>query len=215
MCFPHDGAARDQLLEVMLSWKDAERKPHVPEQLRRIQINWLKIADIFHLYCDLVRSDQRWRDQDNPSIGKAISLVAASAKRRGARESTLWKIWAEYKDVAHLATAASAVCAEVRHRHRNEQIPHLEIGAQQINPFQMTMLMPDLVLAVAMDFQRIGLANDLENKIEPVLDPETVWRIPADLNVEPLTPPVRKLTQKDILTLRLRRAGNRGLANQD
>ena len=45
-------------------------------------------------------------------------------------------------------------------------------------------------------------------------DPETLWRIPADINVAPLNPPVRTVPRETIAILNARRAGNRGRANR-
>jgi hypothetical protein len=75
------------------------------------------------------------------------------------------------------------------------------------------MLKPDLVLAVALGFEQKGL-NHPEGS-EPKFNPETVWRIPTDINVVPLLPPTRKIRGEDIAILNnARRAGNRGLANR-
>jgi hypothetical protein len=83
----------------------------------------------------------------------------------------------------------------------------------QFIPFQMTMLMPDLVLAVALEFQRVGLSVVPHARNEPTLDPETLWRVPADINVASLPPPTRKIRAQDLVVLNDRRAGNRGKAN--
>jgi hypothetical protein len=111
-------------------------------------------------------------------------------------------------------TAASLVCAEVRHRYDLKLLPQLALDPEQISPFQMTMLMPDLVLAVAMDFQRVGLAIGIDDKTK--LDPDTLWRIPTDidLNITPVPLPFRKLTRQDLVVLNNRVAGNRGRANR-
>jgi hypothetical protein len=77
----------------------------------------------------------------------------------------------------------------------------------------MTMLMPDLVLAVGLEFERVGLSAVPHVRTEPILDPAAVWRIPPDVNVEPLPPPVRKIRAQDLVVLNNRRAGNRGKAN--
>jgi hypothetical protein len=214
MCFSNDEAARDDLLHTLWSWKDAPNKPKAPRGLGRIQTNWLKIADVFHLYCDLVGGGHQKR-RGGPSISKAVTLTSKNAKRGGTSRSKLWEIWKDYKDVAHLVSAASLVCAEVRHRYGLKQLPHLALDPGQIAPFQMTMLMPDLVLAAAIDFQDVGLAIGTNDNIRPVLDPDTLWRIPTDkdLNIAPVPLPFRKLTKKDHEILRDRRAGNRGQAN--
>lgn len=81
-----------------------------------------------------------------------------------------------------------------------------------MDPLSIAMLMPDLVLAAALGFEQKGL-NHPEGS-EPKFNPETVWRIPTDINVVPLLPPTRKIRGEDIAILNARRAGNRGLANR-
>lgn len=208
MCHPNHQAARDNLMGILRSWPDhaGPGRPPVPEKLRRIQANWLKLADIFHLYCDLIGGRHQER-RGGPSIGKAITLVSANAKSRGTGDANLWKLWTAYKDVAHLVTAATLICAEVRNRYRDRP-PGL--NPTQFVPFQMALLMPDLVVAVAMEFERYGLGSDA--RPEPAFDPDTLWRIPADINVVPFPPPIRKLRTQDLAVLNARRAGNRGRA---
>ena len=82
----------------------------------------------------------------------------------------------------------------------------------QFIPFQMALLMPDLVLAAAMEFERYGLAPVSEVRTEPAFDPDTLWRIPGDVNVVPVPLPIRKLRLQDLGVLNARRAGNRGRA---
>ena len=72
------------------------------------------------------------------------------------------------------------------------------------------MLLPDFVLSVALFLQKYGLANVPHAREEPMLDPETLWRIRPDMNVAPLAPPVRKINRPGIAILNTRRAGNRG-----
>ena len=43
-----------------------------------------------------------------------------------------------------------------------------------------------------------------------MLDPQTVWRLPPDINVVAVSPPVRKIDSHAIAILNARRAGNRG-----
>ena len=74
------------------------------------------------------------------------------------------------------------------------------------------MLMPDLVLAVALEFERLGLSVVAHAKTEPTLDPDVLWRIPLDINVTPLPPPIRKIRLQDLKVLSNRRAGKRGRA---
>ena len=213
MCFPNDEAARDDLLRTLWSWQDASEPPAVPDKLGRIQADWLKVADILHHYCDLI-GGQHQKPRGGPSIGKAITLVSANAKNWGTGKANLWKLWSAYKDVAHLVTAATLICAEARHRFRNGVPGPSALSPLQYVPFQMTLLMPDIVLAVAMEFERYGLTLASESRTEPAFDPNTLWRIPADLKVVPIPPPIRKLRQRDIDVLNNRRAGKRGRAHK-
>jgi hypothetical protein len=214
MCYPNDPEARDAFLHTMWSWPSGSEAapPAVPEGLSRVQNDWLRVADIFHLHCDLVEGQHQAR-RGGPSIGKAIALMAANAKSLGTGTATLWKNWSAYKDVAHLVTAAALICAEARTRYRNEPLPPSGLSWDQFVPFQMAVLMPDLVLAVALDFERFGLSVVPHARTEPTLDPRTAWRIPPDINVKLLPLLKRKIRGQDLRVLDSRRAGNRGKAN--
>jgi hypothetical protein len=113
MCQPNDEAARQNLMGIVRSWPDhsGQGEPPFPHKLRQIRADWLKVADIFHVYCDLIGGQHQER-RGGPSIGKAITLVAATAKSWGTSPANLWKLWGTYKDVAHLVTAATLICAE-------------------------------------------------------------------------------------------------------
>jgi hypothetical protein len=213
-CYPNDPEARDALRRTIWSWQNgSEAAPlAVPEGLSRIEKDWLRVADIFHLHCDLVEGQHQAR-RGGPSIGKAITLMAANAKSLGTGTATLWKNWSAYKDVAHLVTAVALICAEARTRCRNKPLGPFQPSWKQLVPFQMAMLMPDLVLAVALDFERFGLSVVPHARTEPTLDPRTVWRIPPDINVRLLPLLKRKIRGQDRRVLNSRRAGNRGKAN--
>jgi hypothetical protein len=213
MCCPNDEAARDALVRTLRSWPHHSRsgQPALPNKLGRTQGDWLKVADIFHCYCDLMEGRHQKR-RGGPSIGKAITVVAATAESWGTGEANLWKLWSTYKDVAHFVAAATLICAEARNRFRDRPLGPSGLSTTQIIPFQMALLMPDFVLAVAMEFERYGLGIASNARKEPALDPETLWRIPVDINVAPFPLPIRKLRRQDIDVLNNRRAGNRGRA---
>jgi hypothetical protein len=211
MCYPNDPARREALLGTLRSWPQASEPmpPTVPKGLRRIQHDWLRVADILHFYYDLVEGDHQTR-RGGPSIGKSVTLVATNAKSCGTGAATLWKNWSTYKDVAHLITAATVICADALTRYRNEPLRPDGLSWSQFIPFQMAMLIPDLVLAVGLEFERVGLSAVPDGRAEPVLDPAAAWRIGPDINVEPLPPPARKIRAQDRVVLNSRRAGNRG-----
>ena len=217
MCWPNDLAARSESATMLKNWPESEHAT-VPRRLHRIQHEWLRIADIFSHYIDLVAGHHQAR-RGGPSIGKAITLVAANSKSRGTSEASLWHFWKVYKDVAHLVTAATLICAHARITRRDEPFG---LSENQFLPFQMAMLMPDLLLCVALEYQRLGLDSVLDvcaeptSDAEPRLNPETLWRIPPDINVMPIPPHIRKIrVPEDIAVLNARRAGNRGRANRN
>jgi hypothetical protein len=212
MCYPDDADARGSLIEILRSWGGAseEDEPTFPQKLGPIQRDWIRVADIFHLLADLVAGEHQKR-RGGPSVGKAVTLTEANAKARGTGKANLWKTWSNYKDVAHLVTAATIICAEARQRCMQRPLATDGLKISQFMPFQMTMLMPDLVLGVALDLQRLGLELVPHAVDEPTLDPNTLWRIPENINVTSLAAPVRKIRPQDIEVLNRRRAGNRGI----
>jgi hypothetical protein len=212
MCYPNNPEARDGLQRTIRSWAK-ESEATQPKRLGRIQNDWQHVADIFHLHCDLIEGQHQAR-RGGPSIGKAITLAEANTKSRGTGAATLWKNWSTYKDVAHLVTAATLICAEARARFRDKPPGPGGLKLNQFIPFQMAMIMPDLVLAVGLWFERLGLSVVPHARSEPTLDPETLWRIPPDINVAPLPPPIRKIRSQDLVVLSSRRAGNRGKAKK-
>jgi hypothetical protein len=207
MGWPNDPAARGGAMEMLRQWGNGSKA--VPPGLGRIQHNWLRVADILSLHYDLVRGSHQKR-RGGASIGKAIALAAAKIESRGAGIANLWTCWTAHKDVAHLVTAATLICAEARNRRRSEPFG---LAPDQFIPFQMVMLMPDLVVAVALEFERHGLSNIPHARTEPILDPMRIWRIPTNINVVAVAPPHRKVAAQDLAILNARRAGNRGKAN--
>ena len=74
----------------------------------------------------------------------------------------------------------------------------------------MALLAPELIIAVALTIEKYGLEIVTHSRAEPPFDPESLWRIRADINVAPSHLPVRKITIGDVVLLNARRAGNRG-----
>ena len=52
MCCPNDPAGREALLHTLRSWPRPSEAmpPTVPKGLRRIQHDWLRVADILHIH---------------------------------------------------------------------------------------------------------------------------------------------------------------------
>ncbi|WGJ14154.1 hypothetical protein QEV83_16095 [Methylocapsa sp. D3K7] len=125
-------------------------------------------------------------------------------------KANLWKRWAAYKDVAHLVTAATIICAEAHAIAKVKPLGEFGLPRGQIQLFNVAMLMPDFVLSLALFLQNYGLAHRPQARDELMLDPETLWRISPDMNISEIAPPVRKINQQCIAILNARRAGNRG-----
>jgi hypothetical protein len=160
ICYPNDPEARDALVLTLRSWwqeASNDGAATIPDGLGRIQHNWLRVADILHLHSDLIAGQHQVR-RCGASIGKAITLAAANAKSWGTGVSNLWKVWSTYKDVAHLVAAATIVCSHARIMFRNQPFGPSGLKFNQLGPFQMTMLMPDLVFAAAIEFERVCLS---------------------------------------------------------
>jgi hypothetical protein len=209
MAWPNEPALREKSQRILRRWSEGSNT--LPPRLHRIQHEWLRVADVFHTYCDLIDGRHQQR-RGGPSIGKAITLVAAQAKSRGTGAANLWHCWKKYKDVAHLVTAATLVCLDVRRRFGDEPLGPFALGVNQYGPFQMTMLMPDLILAVALEFERYGLGQ--APRAKPTFDLETAWRIPPAIKVEPFPHVMREIRCRGLTILAARRTGNRGRANR-
>jgi hypothetical protein len=205
MAWPNDAAARARWLEAHRR-NDHRVISELARKLTLIEQHWARAADIVHWHCDMTFGGHQQR-RGGPSVGKAIFLIDAIAKSKGTGAAKLWEIWKTYKDVAHMVAAAVLVSAEAQTRHRAAPYP---IRLHKLQPFRMAMLIPELVIAVAMSFEKYGLHTVAHGRTEPMFDPETLWRIPPDINVAPLPLPPREIRPIDLAVLNERRAGNRG-----
>jgi hypothetical protein len=210
MAWPNDSEVRAASVAIIRGWFEGSRA--VPRRLRQIQTDWARVADIFNLHLDLTEGGHQ-QPRGGPSIGKAIAVAAGSIRTRGAHAANLWRAWKEYKDVAHLVAAAAIITAEVR-RAKIRPLSGFGLGTDHVPPFTIAMLMPDFVLSLALSFQEYGLNSTPQSREEPMLDPETLWRIAPETNVVAVPPPVRKLNAEAIALLQARRAGNRGKAKR-
>jgi len=203
MAWPNDPIMLDRWLEAHRC-DDSSAIEDLARGLLLIQQHWARVADIVHLHYDLTHGRHLER-RGGASVGKAIALIDANAKSKGTGAAKLWEIWTSYKDVAHLVMAAVLISAQSKERHR--QLP-----AFMLQPYRMAMLMPELVMSVAIGIETHGLQHVPYGRTQPMFDPESLWRIPADINLTPLAPPVRTIPKRDLAVLRARRAGNRGKA---
>jgi hypothetical protein len=171
------------------------------DEIGKIQIRWARVADILHPHCDMTAGNHMKR-RGGTSVGKAIELITKNSRVKGRSAATVWAIWTEFKDVAHLVAAAVLLLAEAKVRSGKEGWGQ----PAQLSACRVVMLAPEAVLAVGKSLQQYGLDVEVHGREDPLFDPETVWRIPDWVNVEPLPPPARKLTTSDIQVLNARRA---------
>jgi len=183
--------------------------------MRRIQYRWLRAADVFHLYYDMATGAHQ-SHRGGATISKAVHLAAKNTKSLGTSEPTFWSAWKAFRDVAPLVTASILVWANARIVFRGEYVAASRthddadpITPDQLTPCHMALLLPDLVLAVGRSFEELALSRT-SNRADAGLDPETIWRIPTDINVVAVPPPARTIRPADKVTLNARRAGNRG-----
>ena len=212
MCAPNDPQAAAEMRKAVRAWSKGSTV--IPSHLGRIQHEWLRVADIFHWWLDLVEGEHQ-QSRGGASLGKAITLAAAKTNSRGSSSANLWHLWDKYKDVAHLITAATWTCRNARTFAQSQSFGPFGFSPSQLIPSQTVMMLPDLVIAVALKFERFGLEQIPFSRHESILNPETVWRIPADINVQPASPPTRQIKSEDLRILHNRRAGNRGRARSN
>src|SRR5947199_10393154 len=106
MAWPNEPAARDDGLHMLRSWGHGSTA--VPPRLRRIQHEWLRVADVFHWYCDLMDGRHQAR-RGRRSIGTGPTSLAAGAQSCGTREASRGRNGAKYQDRSHLVTASERV----------------------------------------------------------------------------------------------------------
>ena len=205
MAWPNQPELRAESVAALRGWFEGSRV--IPPRLRPIQTDWARVGDIFNIHYDLTAGDHQ-RRRGGASIGKAVSIAAARIRARGAHAANLWRAWQTYKDVAHLVTAATIITADARERAKVKPIGEFGL-LSRLQPLHITMLMPDFVLSLALSLQEYGLKIP-RSREQPMLDPETLWRVPPDVNVVAVPPPARKIDSNGIAVLNARRAGNRG-----
>jgi len=200
MAWPNDEVARQNGTEILKSWIDGEdRSPN----LKLIHQHWGQVADIVNLHRALSEGHHQ-ESRGGASVGKAIFLASKRIRARGAKQPSLWRHWGEYKDVAHLIASAIAVCFDIQTRNRQEPFG---LGLQELLPMRVACLVPDLIIGIGLTYEKYGLSRAAEGGKESMLDPQTVWRIPLDINIEPAPPPPRSILSEEIVNLNARRAG--------
>jgi hypothetical protein len=169
------------------------------DEIGKIQTRWARTANILHYHYDMTAGNYM-KQRGGASIRKVIDLIAAQSRNKGRSDATSWAIWAEFKDVAHLVTAAVMLSYDAKLRSGREGSGQ----PAQLSAYRVVMLAPEGVLAIGKSWQEYCL--DVDGREDPLVDPNTFWRIPDWINVEALPPPARKLTKSDLCVLNARRA---------
>jgi hypothetical protein len=205
MGWPNQEEERKQAIALLKDWLNGSDSP-LPENFTAMHQAWVRVTDIVHLHYDLARGNHQ-EARGGASVGKAIFLASKNAQARGTGQATLWSLWGQYKDVAHVIAATMLVCGDLKERHKTTS---LRLNLQQLLPARVALMMPELILAVGRTYQDHGLDHVPFARSEPMFDPETIWRIPAEINVAAIAPPRREIRPEDSVILNDRRAGNRG-----
>ena len=217
MFYPASDVARTSFGSALLAYPDPLRLNL--KGMHRIKYRWLRAADVFHLYYDMSIGGHQSR-RGGATISKAVHLAAKNTKSLGTSEATFWSAWKAFKDVAPLVTATILIWDNTRRVFKDEYLGAFRthddakpITLDQLSAFHITLLMPDFVLAVARSFENFALTK-VNSRVDTGLDPETLWRIPIDINVVPVPPVPRTIRPEDTRILNARRAGNRGRRNR-
>jgi hypothetical protein len=217
MLYPQDEAARTAFGSALRTVSDPLRLNL--KGMHRLKYRWLRAADVLHVYYDLAAGDHQ-AARGGATISKAVYLAAKNTKTLGTSEPTFWSAWKTFRNVAHLVTATVIAWDNARRVFIGEYLDAFRthedaepITIHQLSPFHVAVLMPELVLAVGRSFQDFALTKT-SNRVDAGFDPEAFWRIPDNINVVALAPPVRSIRSADKLVLNQRRAGNRGRNNK-
>jgi hypothetical protein len=209
MGWPNDSAAREDATQMLCAWLDGREPRQFLQRIPLMHQHWGRMADTVLLHYGMSEGGHQ-KPRGGPSVGKAIFLGAKQIKARGASQANMWEGWSTYKDAAHLIAAVIAVCADIQRRNREQP---LGVGLQDMLPMRVVFLVPELVIGVGLHYQQYGLNYIAKGGSEPMFDPETLWRIPENIGIEPMLPLVREILPEEIVILNTRRAGNRGRAN--
>jgi hypothetical protein len=183
MGWPNNSAAREAAISMLARWLDTGEDNDAAKHLAEIDEEWGHVADLVHLHLDIDQGGHL-KSRGGASVGKAVYLLSKTAKTRGTRPANAWKSWEKYKDVAHLIAAAILVCGDMDTIHRKKS---LGLDLQQLLPLRVVLLVPELIIAVGLAYEKYGLAYVPKGGTQPMFNHQTLWRIPEDINVVPPT----------------------------
>ena len=110
MAWPKDPLARKRWSEVARTWFDGS-DTGVPPELKLIQQHWARVADIVHLHWDLFHGGHQ-SGAAEPSVAKAIAIIAANAKSKGTGKPNFGKFGRNLRMSRTSSTAAVLVPAK-------------------------------------------------------------------------------------------------------
>jgi hypothetical protein len=141
-------------------------------EMATARVAWKNVADLMQTLARLNADQQAKRG--GASIAKAKDLIDAS--KGGANRQRLESDWSAFRDVAPLATAAATLAAVAVGQTKDKNLG---------DPLYPIFFDPQSVLCMASIFQRFGLSLIPHARREPILSPDTLWRLPTDVEIVP------------------------------
>jgi hypothetical protein len=120
---------------------------------------WPPVADVMQMLVDLHYSGLPL--PGGASVSKAMVLCADD--QSGLSEGQMRRQWSRFRDVAHLLAAGALLAMEVP---ENGSI------------FSAAWYAPDSLLGISAGFESFGLAFTPRGQPDPVLPPNSTWRLP-------------------------------------
>jgi hypothetical protein len=181
MAWPNDETRRDQWIAALraerhLATAEAEGLLNQPDniglkllakpasaarmsEIADLQTAWTAVADVFQRLIDMA-TDEHLSLRGGPSVSKAIALCAFD-KTYG--RAQVERFWSQYRDVAHLITAAAWLASR-------------DTSGGSI--FSVVWLSPDAVIGIADGFEYFGLSTKPHGSTDTFLPSKTTWRLP-------------------------------------
>jgi hypothetical protein len=174
------------LADVVISELDGE--------MAAARVAWKNVADLMQTLARL-DADPHAQERGGASIAKAKDLIDAS--KAGANRQRLEADWSAFQDVAPLAAATAKLATVAVGQTKDKNLG---------DPLYPIFFDPTSVLCMAFLFQRFGLSLIPHGRSEPVLSPETLWRLPTDVEIVPPSLTWRLLDEGSLDILATRKA---------
>jgi hypothetical protein len=142
-------------------------------EMATARVAWKNIADLMQTLARL-NADERTHVRGGASIAKAKDLIDAS--KAGANRQRLEADWSAFRDVAPLATATATLAAAAVFQTKDKSLG---------DPLYPIFFDPASVLCMASIFQQFGLSLIPHGRSEPILPPDSLWRLPTDVEIVP------------------------------